>query len=105
MRFEILTKGRVDPPTTETLDLAVESLMGALVELDVDDPAVSGTLSTATVEVEMVVDAPGPAEAVAVGAEYVTKALIKTFGQLPAPVADVFPEWTARREDDALTPA
>jgi hypothetical protein len=106
MRYGMAIKGTADvPPNAEILDRVVDDLMEALLDLGVDDPAVSGTLSNMAVEIEMVVDAESPAEAVAKAADVLRDAMVKMFGQQPpGGIAEAFPEWTARRED-ALTPA
>jgi hypothetical protein len=106
VKYGMLVKGIAGlPDAAESLDFVVDRLMEALLDLGVDDPAVSATRSDMTIEIEMVVEADNPADAVSQTEATITDAITKMGGQVPpGGVADAFQEWTARRED-ALTPA
>lgn len=91
------------PLEREELEANADALMEALLDLGVQDPAVSVTFSTSVIEVELVgVEAPTAAEALRQSSEIVAKAVEK-FGHTVGSVSGVPSgpdpeEWTVRRQ-------
>lgn len=91
------------PLAREELEAHADALMEALLDLGVQDPAVSVTFSTCVIEVELVgVEAPTAAEALRQSSDIVTQAVEKlghTVDSISGVPSGPDPEeWTVRRQ-------